>query len=610
MSILVDVVRISGFRGLSNLEVTLPRVTVLIGANNSGKTSVIKALQLALGDYSRYLSEEDFHIDGEDSSASQILIDVRVIPIDDNNLRKAVFDDDWAEEFGDRIQAEADGQQFLAIRTKGGRDTVKGGFTVERFALEKWPDFAVWKDVKTSSKKQIRKRFDSMPFISIDAQRDIHQELREKSSFIGKVLSSVEYEKDDIEKIEKLVADVNNEAVTKSKPLMSLKTHLEDLNKSFDGSGHAEITPFPKKIRDLSKQFTVHFGEKSANSFSMEYHGMGTRSWASMLTVKAFSQLMAEKHAAEAEPFAPILAAEEPEAHLHPNAQRSIYKQLIESNGQVIISTHSPYLAAMADQVELRLLSSSAEGVNAAQLTVDLDPEDKRKLQREVVHSRGELLFSKAMVLSEGETEEQALPELFKKYTGEDAFSLGINFIGVGGSGAKYKPFLMFARDFNIPVFIFSDGEPNIISKLKTNYEAVFGETDIDEASNITILDGTDFEGYLLDSGYAQQMEDAISIAQGTDCIDKHIKKRQGTPMGRIRSDLPPCETCEQPIFETPLRDYNDANGRRKAILEIFDSHKPLYAKAVTEELCKLGADKMPPKIIHLFEQIKTSINL
>lgn len=610
MSILVDVVRISGFRGLSNFEVTLPRVAVLIGVNNSGKTSVIKALQLALGDYSRYLSEEDFHIDGEDTSVSQILIDVRVVPIDENSLRKAVFDNDWTEEFGDRIQAEADGQQFLAIRTKGDRDTVKGGFSVERFALEKWPDFDVWRDEKTSSKKQIRKRFDSMPFISIDAQRDIHQELREKSSFIGKVLSSVEYENEDIKKIEKLVADVNNETVTKSKPLMSLKKHLEDLNRSFDGSGHAEITPFPKKIRDLSKQFTVHFGEENANSFSMEYHGMGTRSWASMLTVKAFLQLMAENHEEETEPFSPILAAEEPEAHLHPNAQRSIYKQLIESNGQVIISTHSPYLAAMADQVELRVLSSAAEGVSAAQLTVDLDPEDKRKLQREVVHSRGELLFSKAIVLSEGETEEQALPELFKKYAGEDAFSLGINFIGVGGSGAKYKPFLIFARDFNIPVFIFSDGEEKIVGDLKKHYEAVFEGEVIEEAANVTILEGTDFEGYLLDSGYDQQMEDAISAVEDAEYIDKHIKKRQGTPMGRIRSDLPPCEECDQPIFENPLRDYNDGNGRRKAILEIFDSRKPLYAKAVTEELCKRGANKIPPKIIHLFEQIKTGIKL
>ena len=59
MTILVDKIRISGFRGIRNIEIDLPRIAVLIGLNNAGKTSVVKAFQLALGDYSRYLSEED-----------------------------------------------------------------------------------------------------------------------------------------------------------------------------------------------------------------------------------------------------------------------------------------------------------------------------------------------------------------------------------------------------------------------------------------------------------------------------------------------------------------------------------------------------------------------
>ena len=60
MSILINKIRIFGFRGISNLEISLPKVAVLIGQNNAGKTSIIKALQLALGDYSRHLTDEDF----------------------------------------------------------------------------------------------------------------------------------------------------------------------------------------------------------------------------------------------------------------------------------------------------------------------------------------------------------------------------------------------------------------------------------------------------------------------------------------------------------------------------------------------------------------------
>lgn len=495
MSIQIDIVRISGFRGIFNIEVNLPRVTVLLGQNNAGKTSVIKALQLALGDYSRYLSDEDFHICNDEKRVEVITVDIRFIAIKDQ-ARVGEFADEWQREFQDSIQAEVDGRQFVAIRTIAKPDRVKGGYIVERFHLDSWPEYAEWQGVRTKNNNRINRRFDAIPFISVDAQRDIHNELKEKSSFIGRVLSSVEYDEEDVAELEKLVAQVNEEAINKSEPLKQLKIHLDKLSQSLDGSGKTELTPFPKKIRDLSKRFSVHFGATGKNTFSMEYHGMGTRSWASMLTVKAFTELLAKKHSEEAEPFFPILAAEEPEAHLHPNAQRTLYKQLIDVPGQVIISTHSPYIAGLAELNEIKYLSKTDTTVVISQLREAFEGDDLRKLKREVVHSRGELLFSKAIVLSEGETEEQALPQLFEAYVDKHPFSLGINFVGVNGSGAKYRPFLILAKDLNIPVFIFSDGEEKTVNDLKANYQKVFGATELEKAPNITILNNTDFEGY------------------------------------------------------------------------------------------------------------------
>jgi len=607
VGILIDQVRISGFRGIANLEVSLPRVAVLIGQNNTGKTSIIKALQLALGDYSRYLTEEDFFINEEDNSAESILVDIRVVPTS-NGERQKDFSTEWLEAFGDIIQSEPDGSQFVIIRTKSERDKVKGGFLTTRYWMESWPEFKDWTEVKTLTKRTIRSRFNFLPFISIDAQRDIHQELREKSSFIGKVLASIDYEDDDVIEIERMVSDINDKAVAKSEPLSELKTHLDTLSQSFAGSGKTEVTPFPKKIRDLSKQFTIHFGEKESNSFSMEYHGMGTRSWASMLTVKAFVELTNKKHAKEVEPFFPIIAAEEPEAHLHPNAQRAIYKQLNETDGQVIISSHSPYLAAIAEQNQLRSVNRVKGGTVVNKLSNDISPEELRKIHREVIHSRGELLFANAIVLSEGETEEQALPLLFESYFGQMAFQVGVNFVGVSGSGAKYKPFLTFARDFNIPVFIFSDGEDRTVESLKKVYDSVFGETDITQADNITILDHHDFEGYLLASGYQSVIEKSITETEGEDKIEAWMRKKQGTPKKPVRSEKPPCETCKQAIYEAEIRDYSNKDGKTKAILEILDSKKPMYAKAVAEQLSMLDKGDLPPKVIDLFKKIKNGV--
>ncbi|WP_201288039.1 ATP-dependent nuclease [Psychromonas sp. L1A2] len=318
MAILINEVRISGFRGIANLEMSLPKVAVLIGQNNAGKTSIIKALQLSLGDYSRHLTDEDFYIDNNDAAQLEIIIDILIVPVDESSKRINAFLDEWVEVFGELVQADIEGNDFVGIRTICEKDSIKGGFKVTRYPLSRWGGFEYWTDDSAKINNKILKRIDVMPFIAIDAQRDIHLELREKTSYIGKVLSDINFESDDKDALEELIAELNESAIDKSTVLSDLKTHLDTLSQSFEGQGQADITPFPKKIRDLAKRFSIHFGEDATNSFSMEYHGMGTRSWASMLTVKAFIEVLEKKHIAEEECFFPIVAAEEPEAHLHP----------------------------------------------------------------------------------------------------------------------------------------------------------------------------------------------------------------------------------------------------------------------------------------------------
>jgi putative ATP-dependent endonuclease of OLD family len=517
MNILIDQARIAGFRGIANVEISLPRVTVLIGTNNSGKTSIIKALQLALGDYSRYLTEEDFHIDNDDHVAESIVIDIRIVAMDAHGKRAKIFEDEWLEELGDIIQSEPDGSQFVVIRTKCERDKVRGGFLTARFWLEAWPEFDGWIDVKIISKRQIRKRFDALPFISIDAQRDIHQELSEKTSYIGKVLASVEYDDDDVEELEKMLAEINEKAIVKSEPLSDLKTHLDALSHSFEGSGQTDITPFPKKIRDLSKRFTVHFGENESNSFSMEYHGMGTRSWASMLTVKAFTELSAKKHAEEVKPFFPIIAAEEPEAHLHPNAQRTLYQQLKDSKGQIIVSTHSPFLAAMGDLQDLRSMVKLSNNVSVKQLPNVFDAEDLLILQREVMRFRGEVLFARGIILFEGVTEEQIVPAMFEHYFGFTAFCAGVNCISVAGK--NYAPFIKLACSLGIPVCVVGDNDGNAKTTVEAQIFNIRRDTGLllnaDEFQIFFLSDNNDIEAELINElELKQELTEALVLSE------------------------------------------------------------------------------------------------
>src|SRR5690606_33083601 len=109
MGILIDTVRINNFRSLKNLEVKLSKLTILAGANNAGKTSFLKALNIVLGVERRNISREDFHISGNDKEDGQeIKIDIRIVPVDDKNNRTSDFEDLWRDvEFGDLINVDS-----------------------------------------------------------------------------------------------------------------------------------------------------------------------------------------------------------------------------------------------------------------------------------------------------------------------------------------------------------------------------------------------------------------------------------------------------------------------------------------------------------------------
>ena len=161
-----------------------------------------------------------------------------------------------------------------------------------------------------------------------------------------------------------------------SEILINIKQNLKELDTAMGSATNGvEITPFTKKIRDLNKGITIYYGD-TQDSFSMEYHGMGTRSWSSLLTLKSFISVLKSNASTQNTVFFPILAIEEPEAHLHPNAQKKLYGQIANISGQKIISTHSPYIAATAELEQIRSLYKSDKVVCGKVSCTELTPEE------------------------------------------------------------------------------------------------------------------------------------------------------------------------------------------------------------------------------------------
>ncbi len=586
MSILIKTVRISGFRGLKNIEVGLEKTTILTGMNNTGKTSFLKALQITLGNR-QFISQDDFFIQGSTTN-EKIIIDLLIVPTDDNGIRNEDFSENWEVLFTtDRIRNDDTGNAFIPLRTIITFDSINNSFKTQQHILQIWPEFKQegtdWFDVNSGKKSGFH--FDEMPFFYMDAQRDILEDTKLRNSYLGKMLSKIEYSTDDIKDIEKQIELLNEKAVSSSNILTNIKTSLKELDTAMDTHSEGiEITPFTKKIRDLNKGLTIYYSDQK-EPFSMEYHGMGTRSWSSLLTLKAFIALLSINADKELSVFFPILAIEEPEAHLHPNAQKKLYGQIDAIIGQKIISTHSPYIAAAAELNQIRSFYKG-ESVTCGQIDTDkLTLEEIRKINRQVVNTRGEIFFSKVIVFFEGETEEQALPVFAQKYFGKSPVEIGLDFVGVGGFG-NYLPFIRFSESLNIPWFIFSDAEHNVAQSVKSQHSN--SSTVRKEHDCIVFLDsGNDFEKQLIVDGFSNE-------------IKKVIFSLEEYPDERTKA-------TKQPIKKIEIEGYDDEKIYQ--IIAGKKKNKAKYAPLVADEIIRSNKE-LPPKIISLFSMISSILKM
>ncbi|MDM8524362.1 AAA family ATPase [Desulfococcaceae bacterium HSG8] len=583
MSIFIERIRIHNFRSLRQVDITLsPNITLLVGTNNAGKTTFLRALGLAFNMDCRFISHDDLFIDKDGNPLAEagrvITIDVKIIPADNAND----FNELWADIFGTDTTPDIHGKYIFAFRTQIEFGHLNKEVQIRRYVIRNWDSNLADENTEVSA------NLSGIPFHFIDAQRDLQEDIQQRSSHFGHLTGKIEYDADQRKALEQALAELNEDAVKNSEVLLHLRRALEELNKTVQSKGKGvEITPFPKKVRDLHKGMKVHFQDGGSDTFSLEYHGMGTRSWASLLAFKAKISWEEQEKSDENEPFFPILGLEEPEAHLHPNAQRQVYRQLSEIKGQKIISTHSPYIAALADLTEIRHFYKETDQTETGRIETDnLNIDELRKIKREVLLSEGELLFSKAIVLSEGETEAQCLPIFaYKYFDGVYPFELGITFISVHGN--NYKPFLILAEAMKIPWIIFSDYDKDNIKKGVDSVISSLNLDPHDEHTNVIKL-GKSIEDYLISESYQPQLKAGINAwCEATTTAD--------TDPRQIKAGV--------------SRVNNLSDEQLKEELS-FKGGKVRYPSYWAEEIVRLPDDRcIPPKIRELFDAIDAVIH-
>jgi len=292
-----------------------------------------------------------------------------------------------------------------------------------------------------------------------------------------------------------------------------------------------------------------------------------------------------------------ILALEEPESHLHPQAQRSLFGHIKAIAGQRIVSTHSPYFAGQAQLEDLRLFIK--KGGDTVSTKLDLSQlskaDDRRKVQESVIDSRGDILFARALVLFEGQTEEQALPIWAQEYWGASIHELGFSF--ARANGTDYFPFIWLAKSLDIPWYLIADGEAQPLKNLEDALKRA-SLPDTSKSPNIVVLPGGhNFETQLIAEGYQGEIEAALNVTHGmANFLDNYIAMNDGTPLGGGKGN----------------RDFKSAGGRDRAIADAMKKSKTKLAKPIANQIAGLAdpTRKFPSAIGQLFKTIGTAHGL
>jgi putative ATP-dependent endonuclease of OLD family len=601
MGIMLKRIRIQNFRSIESREIELGATNLLIGQNNTGKSNFLRAINVALGAMMDVTDADIYVADGERlPKTKSAIIDIMLCPTADDGSEPKKFSDFWMSVFTEKWIATSGDIAFVGIRTEVKLDNDGEDYVLIREPITQWGDTLE----KSVAGKRETFTLDMHKFLSsfyMDANRDIVQDLRNRKSFFGRVTSGADLSEEKVDEIEAQLSSVNAMIVESIPSLQQTKERIAAIGRTIgSASSNVEIEPLTRKLSDLNRGMDIVMQDGGA-SFPISQNGYGTRSWISFLTLSAFVEIRSERIKVdddEAEQFV-MLTMEEPEAHLHPQAQRQLFSQIQNFTGQKVISTHSPSIIAQSAFADYLCVSKAGGKTTAIRYAEHKAAVPEEKIAREVINTRAELLFSSVAILCEGITEELVLPVYFSEFFNCSQFSLGVNIVNVRGK-SNYSPYLSLLKDFNIPWLIFSDGESEAITAVSDSIKKVFNAEYADFTNVIILENGDEYETYLIREGYGDTIMEAIcDYKEEANYFDNYMAKMDGQ---KRRQNF----AKKHNLTET--RDYytNTSCGRSEALMDLCFENKTDYALPVAKKIVSSAdrSKRIPLKVRRLFDEL------
>jgi len=284
----------------------------------------------------------------------------------------------------------------------------------------------VWKHVST---------------VFIDALRDVENELRKPKNPIRQIIDTIEGEiaVTDIDDIKKRITELNTK-IANIPQISDIGNQVNRKLLEMIGTVYSPDIKLESRLKEDFATLARYLMMTPSDQNDIDLLGLGH------LNILYIALKLVEFEANRNRELLNIMIIEEPEAHIHTHIQKTLFDnlQVAHTYTQVVMSTHSTHLSEVADIEKVNIMKKVNEQLSfVMKPTNGLDSFGANVLKhrgmaftqilsRYLDAKRSVLLFSKGVILVEGDGEEILIPALVKKVLGVSLDEMGIGLINVG----------------------------------------------------------------------------------------------------------------------------------------------------------------------------------
>ena len=427
-------IKLMNFRCFGDVEtiIRVNEVSVFIGANSSGKTTIFEAIKKVLGSSTadRIIKRSDFHLKKNDKpeEITQMMLYIELI-----------------FSFEELIEAEGNFDsvpiffRHFIVDNPGGTPYIRVRLTAEwrkSLNIEGSIDSRI-EYITCSEKHEIknenvtlayRKDIDSIRLIVVPAIRDVEKQVRIVSgSILKRLVDLIDFDEDSKKVIAEKSKNMNDYLLSDTE-LKKINSSLSNNWKNFNSDNRfteSHLNFAGTDILDIVKHLEIGFSPSVLErDFLVEELGDGSKSLFYFTMISAMLELeniviAGGKSDQKQLPIHTIFIAEEPENNIAPHVLGQLINEIFRvsnmHNCQALISSHSESIISRIDPADIRLVYNDIDTYSSRVCQIDFSfMTDKEiiKYIKNVIQKHSHFYFSKLVIVVEGETEKIIIPRI------------------------------------------------------------------------------------------------------------------------------------------------------------------------------------------------------